>query len=203
MDEIRRHPDPRGRREATATTVPAQRGKVGDIMTPAPVGVYYSQTIGETARIMRDTQVGAVLVVNDGALSGVVTDRDLVVRGLAEGEGPSPRWARCAAATWLASPPTRTSPRPRSSCASTPSAGCRSSATGRSSASCPWATSRSPRTRTRRWPRSAAPSRHDLTCNQADAPGRVAGPGLGTFLASGVKRHVAGSGLSPRPREAP
>ncbi|HET6188418.1 MAG TPA: CBS domain-containing protein [Trebonia sp.] len=74
--------------QATATTVPAQRGKVGDIMTPAPVGVYYSQTIAETARIMRDTQVGAVLVVNDGALSGVVTDRDLVVRGLAEGEGP-------------------------------------------------------------------------------------------------------------------
>jgi CBS domain-containing protein len=71
-----------------ATAAPAQRGKVGDIMTPAPVGVYYTQTIGETARIMRDTQVGAVLVVNDGALSGVVTDRDLVVRGLAEGEGP-------------------------------------------------------------------------------------------------------------------
>jgi CBS domain-containing protein len=74
--------------QATASPVPAQGGKVGDIMTPAPVGVYYTQTIGETARIMRDTQVGAVLVVNDGALSGVVTDRDLVVRGLAEGEGP-------------------------------------------------------------------------------------------------------------------
>src|SRR6201996_3789472 len=74
--------------QATAATVPAPRGKVGDIMTPAPVGVYYTQTIGEAARIMRDTQVGAVLVVNDGALSGVVTDRDLVVRGLAEGEGP-------------------------------------------------------------------------------------------------------------------
>ena len=74
--------------QATATTVPALGGKVGDIMTPAPVGVYYTQTIGETARIMRDTQVGAVHVVNDGALSGVVTDRDLVVRGLAEGEGP-------------------------------------------------------------------------------------------------------------------
>jgi CBS domain-containing protein len=78
-----------GAEEGTATaTVPAQRGTVGDIMTPAPIGVYYSQTIGETARIMRDTQVGAVLVVNDGELSGVVTDRDLVVRGLAEGEGP-------------------------------------------------------------------------------------------------------------------
>jgi CBS domain-containing protein len=74
--------------QATASATPAQRGKVSDIMTPAPVGVYYSQTIGETARIMRDTQVGAVLVVNEGALSGMVTDRDLVIRGLAEGEGP-------------------------------------------------------------------------------------------------------------------
>jgi CBS domain-containing protein len=63
-------------------------GKVRDIMTPAPVGVYYSQTIGETARVMRDASVGAVLVVNDGALAGLVTDRDLVVRGLAEGMGP-------------------------------------------------------------------------------------------------------------------
>src|ERR1700744_404284 len=79
---------PEAGEQATAATVPVQRGKVGDIMTPAPVGVYYSQTIGETARIMRDTQVGAVLVVNYGALAGVVTDRDLVLRGLAEGEGP-------------------------------------------------------------------------------------------------------------------
>ena len=37
---------------------------------------------------MRDNQVGSVLVVNEGALAGLVTDRDLVVRGLAEGEGP-------------------------------------------------------------------------------------------------------------------
>ncbi len=72
----------------TAGLVPGQAGKVRDIMTPAPVGVYYSQTIGETARVMRDNQVGSVLVVNDGALAGLVTDRDLVVRGLAEGEGP-------------------------------------------------------------------------------------------------------------------
>ena len=74
--------------QAPSSAIPVQAGKVQDIMTPAPVGVYYTQTIGETARIMRDTQVGAVLVVNDGALSGMVTDRDLVLRGLAEGEGP-------------------------------------------------------------------------------------------------------------------
>jgi CBS domain-containing protein len=72
----------------TAGIIPRQGGKVSDVMTPAPVGVYYSQTIGETARVMRDSQVGAVLVVNDGALAGLVTDRDLVIRGLAEGMGP-------------------------------------------------------------------------------------------------------------------
>jgi CBS domain-containing protein len=73
------------------TTIPAnpvRTGVVRDIMTQAPVGVYYTQTIGETARLMRDTEIGAVLVVNDGTLSGMVTDRDLVVRGLAEGAGP-------------------------------------------------------------------------------------------------------------------
>jgi CBS domain-containing protein len=79
--------DPRlagGEAPMTGDMVPPQRGTVRDIMTPAPVGVYYSQTIGEAARVMRDAQVGAVLVVNEGALAGVVTDRDLVVRGLAD-----------------------------------------------------------------------------------------------------------------------
>jgi CBS domain-containing protein len=61
---------------------------IRDIMTPDPVGVYFDQTIGETARIMRDAQVGAVLVVSGESLTGVVTDRDLVVRGLAAGVSP-------------------------------------------------------------------------------------------------------------------
>jgi len=72
--------------------------KVRDIMTPDPVGVYYDQTIADTARVMRDAGVGAVLVVNGDSLSGVVTDRDLVVRGLAEGAGPdSPAGPLCSA----------------------------------------------------------------------------------------------------------
>jgi CBS domain-containing protein len=75
-------------RDGPVQDSPVRGGLVRDIMTPAPIGVYYSQTIGETARIMRDTQVGVVLVVNDGQLTGLVTDRDLVIRGLAEGEGP-------------------------------------------------------------------------------------------------------------------
>ena len=58
--------------------------KVRDVMTPGPIGVNYYQSIGEAARTMRDWGVGAVLVVNDQALHGLVTDRDLVVRAVAE-----------------------------------------------------------------------------------------------------------------------
>jgi signal-transduction protein with cAMP-binding, CBS, and nucleotidyltransferase domain len=56
--------------------------KVRDVMTPGPIGVDYDQTIGEAARAMRDWGIGAVLV--DQALYGLVTDRDLVVRAVAE-----------------------------------------------------------------------------------------------------------------------
>ena len=61
--------------------------KVRVVMTPGPIGVGYYQSIGEAARTMRDWGVGAVLVVNDQALDGLVTDRDLVVRAVAEARG--------------------------------------------------------------------------------------------------------------------
>jgi signal-transduction protein with cAMP-binding, CBS, and nucleotidyltransferase domain len=62
--------------------------KVRDVMTPGPIGVDYYQSIGEAARTMRDWGVGAVLVVKDQALYGLVTDRDLVVRAVAEARLP-------------------------------------------------------------------------------------------------------------------
>jgi signal-transduction protein with cAMP-binding, CBS, and nucleotidyltransferase domain len=62
--------------------------KVRDLMTPGPIGVDYNQSIGDAARTMRDWGVGAVLVVNDQSLHGLVTDRDLVVRAVAESRGP-------------------------------------------------------------------------------------------------------------------
>ena len=58
--------------------------KVRDVMTPGPIGVDYYQSIGTAARTMRDWGVGAVLVVSDQALYGLVTDRDLVVRAVAD-----------------------------------------------------------------------------------------------------------------------
>ena len=62
--------------------------KVRGVMTPEPIGVGYYQSIGEAARTMRDWGVGAVLVVNEQSLYGLVTDRDLVVRAVAEAKGP-------------------------------------------------------------------------------------------------------------------
>jgi CBS domain-containing protein len=62
--------------------------KVRDVMTPGPIGVDYHRSIGEAARTMRDWGVGAVLVVNDQSLYGLVTDRDLVIRAVAEAKGP-------------------------------------------------------------------------------------------------------------------
>ena len=59
--------------------------KVRDVMTPGPIGVDYDQSVGEAARAIRDWGVGAILVVSNGSLYGLVTDRDLVVRAMAEG----------------------------------------------------------------------------------------------------------------------
>jgi CBS domain-containing protein len=61
---------------------------VRDVMTPGAIGVRYDQTIGEAAQTMRDWGIGAVLVVNGQSLYGLVTDRDLVVRAVAESRGP-------------------------------------------------------------------------------------------------------------------
>ena len=61
--------------------------KVRDVMTPGPIGVDYHQSVGEAAGAMRDWGVGAILVVSNESLYGLVTDRDLVVRAVAEARG--------------------------------------------------------------------------------------------------------------------
>lgn len=55
-------------------------------MTRNPVNVRTTATLADAAQLMRDREIGDVLVVReDGSLCGLVTDRDLVVKGLAEG----------------------------------------------------------------------------------------------------------------------
>jgi len=62
---------------------------IRDLMTVNPLILDASCNVIDAAREMRDRDIGDVLVANDGSLCGIVTDRDLVVRCLAEGGDPS------------------------------------------------------------------------------------------------------------------
>jgi len=75
---------------------PAERAR--DIMTENPEAVTPTTPLGEVARRMAELDVGILPVVDDEEvrrLRGVVTDRDLVVRGMARGLGDSATVAEC------------------------------------------------------------------------------------------------------------
>lgn len=58
---------------------------IRDVMTPNPRTVAPTESIMNAARIMRDTDTGVVPVVENGRPVGLVTDRDIVVRAVADG----------------------------------------------------------------------------------------------------------------------
>lgn len=60
---------------------------VADFMTPVPATVEVTQTLRQAAQEMAEHDVGALVVQAGRRAIGVVTDRDLVVRGLAAGLG--------------------------------------------------------------------------------------------------------------------
>lgn len=57
--------------------------RVRDVMTSEPVTLDAGAPIRRAAELMRERDVGDVLVVEDGELLGIVTDRDIVVRAVA------------------------------------------------------------------------------------------------------------------------
>ncbi len=61
--------------------------KVRDAMTPAVRTVGPEASIREAARLMADGDIGALPVTSGDRLAGMVTDRDIVIRGLAVGKG--------------------------------------------------------------------------------------------------------------------
>ena len=62
--------------------------KIRDAMTPEVRTISPEASIREAARIMSDTDVGALPVASGDRLVGMVTDRDIAVRGIAIGKGP-------------------------------------------------------------------------------------------------------------------
>lgn len=62
--------------------------RVSEVMTPNPAVLNITSTITDAARLMRDSNIGTIIVRNQEGVCGIVTDRDLVVRGIAEGRDP-------------------------------------------------------------------------------------------------------------------
>jgi CBS domain-containing protein len=64
------------------------RTAVADVMTRRVVFLPGDTPLDEAAQAMRDQSIGDVVVTDGPTLSGLVTDRDIVVRALAEGLPP-------------------------------------------------------------------------------------------------------------------
>jgi CBS domain-containing protein len=63
--------------------------QVRNVMTQNPTSCDPATTAVEAAKVMASEDVGSVPVVKAGRLVGIVTDRDVVVRVLAEGRDPN------------------------------------------------------------------------------------------------------------------
>ena len=59
--------------------------KAIEIMTASPYCAFTTDTLADVARRMRDHDCGSVPVIDHGSIVGIVTDRDLAIRALADG----------------------------------------------------------------------------------------------------------------------
>ena len=62
--------------------------KISDVMTPNPRAIEPSTPVADAARLMRDEDVGPLPIVEGDRVVGILTDRDIVLRTIAEGKDP-------------------------------------------------------------------------------------------------------------------
>ena len=62
--------------------------KVRDVMTADPVSITGATSLAEASRIMRDRDIGALIVLEKEDVAGLITDRDIVVRAIADSRMP-------------------------------------------------------------------------------------------------------------------
>jgi len=62
---------------------------VRDVMTENPRSIGTSASVVEAARLMREEDIGSLPITDDETLVGVITDRDITTRVVAEGADPS------------------------------------------------------------------------------------------------------------------
>jgi CBS domain-containing protein len=58
---------------------------IQEVMTPHPFLADVKTSVAEAARVMKDADVGSLIVLGGEAVRGMVTDRDIVIRVVAEG----------------------------------------------------------------------------------------------------------------------
>ena len=63
--------------------------QIRDLMTPNPVVLPGTASVHEAAQAMRDADIGDVIVIENQRVCGIVTDRDIVVRTVAEARDPA------------------------------------------------------------------------------------------------------------------
>src|SRR5438477_12892774 len=63
--------------------------QIRDLMTQNPVSLPGTASVHEAARAMRDADIGDVIVIENNQICGIVTDRDIVVRSVAEARDPA------------------------------------------------------------------------------------------------------------------
>lgn len=63
--------------------------QVKDVMTHEVQCVSPDTTLQDAARKMRDLNVGPLPICDNDRLAGMITDRDIIIRGVAEGKNPA------------------------------------------------------------------------------------------------------------------
>jgi CBS domain-containing protein len=61
---------------------------INEVMTHDPITVEADTSLAQVARKMREGDTGAILVTDGAKLAGIITDRDIVVRAIADGRDP-------------------------------------------------------------------------------------------------------------------
>jgi CBS domain-containing protein len=63
--------------------------KIRDLMTKTITSVDHTATLTEAARLMQQEDIGNVLIVDGDTVCGILTDRDIVVRAIAQDRDPT------------------------------------------------------------------------------------------------------------------
>jgi CBS domain-containing protein len=65
------------------------RTSVAEVMTRRVVYLPADTTLDEAAQVMRDQRIGDIVVTDGATMSGMITDRDIVIRAVAENLPPA------------------------------------------------------------------------------------------------------------------